>query len=82
MKQFFSFLIWKIKKIDVMYAIIGFSFFVYWIGIGLGYIFYANIFMLTIAVSILLYNNFISSWKEYKEEKENLMNIIKNSTKD
>lgn len=86
MKQIFSFLIWKIKKIDVMYAIIGFSFFVYWIGIGLGYIIYANIFMLIITLSILLkmtvYNNFVSSWKEYKKEKENLMNTIKNSTKD
>lgn len=86
MKQIFSFLIWKIKKINVMFAFMMFTFFVYWFGIGLGYIIYANIFMLIITLSILLkiivYDNLAISWKEYKKEKENLMNTIKNSTKD
>lgn len=86
MKQIFSFLIWKVKKTDPIFALYLIFMIVYVTGVGLGYHLYANIFAIIVIFSILLkiivYDNLAISWKEYKKEKENLMNTIKNSTKD
>lgn len=47
---------------------------------------YGNIFAIIVVFSIFfkiaVYDNFVSSWKEYKEEQQKLIFTIKNSTKD
>lgn len=86
MKKIIPFLIWKLKKTDPFFVSYLLFMITYMTGVGLGYALYANIFAIIVIFSILLkfaiYDNFVNSWKEYKEEQQKLIFTIKNSTKD
>lgn len=86
MKKIIPFLIWKLKKTDPFYVLFLLFIIIYWISIVLGYHMYGNIFAIIVVFSIFfkiaVYDNFVSSWKEYKEEQQKLIFTIKNSTKD
>lgn len=86
MKKIISFLVWKAKKADPFSWLFLLLIIIYWTSIVLGYQMYGNIFAIIVIFSILfkiaVYDNFVSSWKEYKEEQQKLIFTIKNSTKD